>query len=295
MLQSARRARSRERRGRTTTSQGSGFAVRIGGEVLILTAAHCVQEGMGLEVALQADSFEARHKATVVGRAPHGLDLALLRLPEDVSAGLAPLELASDPVQLGEFAIAIGMPDNLRPAVSLGIISGVSYFLMREAREADLDRRGPATDPVYVVTDAAFAGGMSGGPLLDSDGRVVGVSTLVRQDKRGIGNYAISARRALEAAGEIRASEAEEAEAEAERGTTLTLVLFNYSVNKRARVERLLLGAGLDAAEANRAMMDAHRRGRGEVRTFDAADEAEARALADRLAAADLLVELRRD
>lgn len=291
------RARARERRGRGS-SQGTGVAVQVGSDLFILTSAHCVPEGMGVEVRLQSDEFEGGYEAAVIGRAADGLDLALLRLPEEAisaqAGGLKPLEFAADACTLGEFAIAIGMAGNVRPAISLGIISGVSDFLTQSSKSADREARGPRPDPVYVVTDAAMAGGMSGGPLLSAEGKLLGINTLVRPDQRGIGNYAISAARALEAVTEI-AARAPSLAGEAEPvGTELTLFLFNDRVNKRARVEGVLKRAGLEATEANRAMMDAHRTGRGVVRSFPMEAKDEAEALRAQLADGDLLVEVQR-
>lgn len=285
------RARARERRGRGS-SQGTGIAVQIDSETLILTSAHCVPEGMGVEVSLHTDGYEASYEAELVGRATDGLDIALLRLPE--AANLGPLDFAQGSCDLGEFAIAIGMAGNIRPAVSLGIISGVSDFLTEASRSADREARGPNADPAYVVTDAAMAGGMSGGPLLSAQGQLLGVNTLVRPDQRGIGNYAISATRALEAATEIASRAAVADEGELTGTEELTLFLFNDRVNKRARVEGVLKRAGIEEAEAHRAMMDAHRTGRGIVRAFPIVAKSEAEALRDQLADGDLLVELQR-
>ena len=288
------RARARERRGRST-GQGSGIAVRYGEETFVLTSAHCLQGGMGVEVSLASDSFEHQHEATVIGRGADGLDLAVLRIPAAAAVSLTPLEFATTAPTLGEFAIAIGNAGNIRPAVSLGIVSGVSDFLMKESQVADRERRGPKPDPPYVVTDAALAGGMSGGPLLNDEGLVMGVCTLVRPQQGGIGNYAISALRASEALVEIMA----EADSLPTTGNQLTLYLCNDRVNKRSRVEGVLKKAGLDDDAARSAMMAAHRTGRGAVRTWqisDAADEteAEAEALRAELAKGDLLVELER-
>ena len=290
------RARARERRGRST-GQGSGIAVRHGDETFVLTSAHCLQGGMGVEVSLASDAFEARHEATVIGRGADGLDLAVLRIPAAAAASLTPLEFATRAPALGEFAIAIGNAGNIRPAVSLGIVSGVSDFLMEESQAADRERRGPKPDPPYVVTVAALAGGMSGGPLLNDEGLVIGVCTLVRPQQGGIGNYAISALRASEALVEI----AGRADSPPSTGNQLTLYLCNDRVNKRSRVEGVLKRAGLDDDAARSAMMTAHRTGRGAVRTWHISDpesegkaEAEAEALRAELIKGDLLVEIER-
>ena len=271
--------------------------MRHGDETFVLTSAHCLQGGMGVEVSLASDAFEARHEATVIGRGADGLDLAVLRIPAAAAASLTPLEFATRAPALGEFAIAIGNAGNIRPAVSLGIVSGVSDFLMEESQAADRERRGPKPDPPYVVTDAALAGGMSGGPLLNDEGLVIGVCTLVRPQQGGIGKYAISALRASEALVEI----AGRADSPPSTGNQLTLYLCNDRVNKRSRVEGELKRAGLDDDAARSAMMTAHRTGRGAVRTWHISDpesegkaEAEAEALRAELIKGDLLVEIER-
>mmetsp|Transcript_8722 Transcript_8722/g.19015 ORF Transcript_8722/g.19015 Transcript_8722/m.19015 type:complete len:177 (-) Transcript_8722:492-1022(-) len=141
--------------------------------------------------------------------------------------------------------------------------------------------------PLYLVTDAAFAGGMSGGPLLDHAGRVVGINTLVRPELRGIGNYAISSNVAMKAIEDIvaRASSPE-------LPSSIKLVLYNDRFNTRARVSTQLQAAGLSAADAEEAMLAAHQTGRGVIREFESVEEAEE--MRAKLAAADLLVEVMR-
>ena len=88
--------------------------------------------------------------------------------------------------------IALGHPSGLRGAVTLGVVSGKadlpicisSVPQVLAAGDADEDKPGGEGDTTvpYLVTDAALAGGMSGGPLLDPSGAMVGVSTFVRPE-----------------------------------------------------------------------------------------------------------------
>ncbi len=304
---------------RNTTAQGSGFVVSVDGDRYILTSAHVAAGGTTVEVSLPADNFAVRHSASVVGRAP-GEDLAVLALDDaGVASGLAPLEFGdSEALRPGCFVIALGHPSGIRGAVTLGVLSGrVELPPLDSAAgsardgdgEDDADARG-ATVP-FLMTDAALAGGMSGGPLCSEDGRVIGVSTLVDGRLRGLGNLAICGDRARRAAEAIVARKNAETTSACRE---IRLVLYNDRFNTRARVLGTLREAGLSEEEANAAMMGAHTSGRGVVRTFPtggAADVAgddgrgacasrtdEAVEMAERLradlAAADLLVELER-
>jgi S1-C subfamily serine protease len=294
---------------RNTTAQGSGFVVNALGVPRILTSAHVAAGGMTVEVAFSKDGYTERHNATVVGRAPGGEDLALLDLDGGKAIDCPALTLGdSDALRLGEFVIALGHPSGLRGAVTLGVVSGKVTLpvssVPQELTASDADeetRSGEGATVPYLVTDAAFAGGMSGGPLLDPSGAVVGVSTFVRPELRGLGNYAIASNRAAKVIEEIAQAAAGEA---ARFCVGFRVLLFNDRFNKRAHVEAVLKEGGLSAEEARVAMMSAHTMGRGVVRTFDvvrsigdreddvrAASE-QAEALRAALAAADLLVEV---
>jgi len=274
-------------------------------------------------VALPSDGFEERINATVVGRAPAGEDLALLKLSGGRDADLMPLKFGDpDALRLGSFLVALGHPGGLRGAVTLGVLCGrqslppfsVPPELVApqgaggeegaEGAEGAEGSAEPQPDLVphlvpHLVTDAALAGGMSGGPLCDAEGAVVGVNVLVRPDLGGLGNLAIDGghvRAAIRSICALRAATQGEC-----RG--LRLVLFNDRFNRRRRVEKVLKGVGLTAAEATAAMMAAHTTGRGTIREFglseatgDEAAETEqaAEEMRAALEAADLLIELER-
>lgn len=295
---------------RNTSAQGSGFVVAVNGTRYILTSAHVAAGGMTVEVAFPADGFTKRHNASVVGRAPGGEDLALLALNDaKVVESLAPLDFGdSGSLRPGCFVIALGHPSGIRGAVTLGVLSGrmelpsfgsATGSAEQDGGENDDDAAAAGTKKTpFLVTDAALAGGMSGGPLCGDDGRVYGVNTLVDGRLRGLGNLAISSDRAREVVLAIAAQKEVESQSRAIR-----LLLFNDRFNSRARVLGVLQEAGLSEEEANAAMMGAHTSGRGVVRVFGrAADgtpltdetlEAAEKLRAD-LAARDLLVELER-
>ena len=105
-------------------------------------------------------------------------------------------------------------------------------------------------------------GGMSGGPLLNVNGEVVGVNTLNRMDLRGLGNLFIESNALREAITAVLDNAQRASEAKA-----LRVVLYNDPFNKRARVAKVLTSvAGLTKKEADSSMMAAHTTGRGLVK-----------------------------
>jgi serine protease Do len=140
---------------------GSGSGVIVRPDGVILTNAHVVGMSRTVRVGL-ADG--RRVEGRVVGRDP-SLDVAIVRI--DVpNAPVAPIG-DSDGLEVGQTAIAIGNPLGLERTVTTGVISAVNR-----------SPRGIALDGL-IQTDAAISPGNSGGPLLDSRGRVIGINTAV--------------------------------------------------------------------------------------------------------------------
>ncbi len=143
--------------------KGSGFLVDAEG--LIVTNAHVV--GGAERVSVTVAGAPPREGEVV--RLDAATDLALVRI-EDAS-GLRPLALAtSRPVSVGDPVIAIGAPFGLDRSVSAGIVSGL-------ARQ--IPGAGGGTITGAIQTDAALNPGNSGGPLLASDGSVIGVTARI--------------------------------------------------------------------------------------------------------------------
>ena len=166
---------------------GSGFVIRADG--LIVTNRHVIAGARSVQVKL-ADGREL--PAKVVG-ADAATDIALLR----VSAGSLPaLRLgSSENIAVGEAVIAIGNPFGLGQSVTAGIISARGRTL-----EAD-----PYID--FLQTDAAINAGNSGGPLLSTDGAVIGVTSVIFSPNGGsIGlGFAIPAETVASVIGELEA------------------------------------------------------------------------------------------
>jgi S1-C subfamily serine protease len=143
--------------------QGSGFILDKQGH--ILTNNHVIDNAQRVEVTLFGDKH--KYKATVVG-VDKGHDLALLQINN--APNLQPATLAeSQSLTVGQRVYAIGNPFGLSGTMTRGIISAIRSI------------RGPNNNPIEdaIQTDAAVNPGNSGGPLLNSRGEVIGITTLI--------------------------------------------------------------------------------------------------------------------
>ncbi len=141
---------------------GAGFVIDATG--LILTSRHVVS---GAQRIIVSAPGRAPIDAKVVGQ-DEATDTALLRVAWQ---GLKPLP-TGDPrrLQRGQWVLAVGSPYSLGNSWSAGIVSGLGRTNVGV---------GPRTLRDFIQTDAAANLGNSGGPLLDADGRVVGVMTAI--------------------------------------------------------------------------------------------------------------------
>jgi S1-C subfamily serine protease len=143
---------------------GTGVVVSQDGE--ILTNSHVVDGASTIHVRLAGETEPI--DATVLA-SDAGNDLALLHIAR---SGLRPVTFApSSEVELGDEVLAIGFALDLDgdPTVTLGIVSALDRTIISD--EGALDG--------LIQTDAAISSGNSGGPLLDAEGRVVGINTAV--------------------------------------------------------------------------------------------------------------------
>ncbi len=156
---------------------GSGFLIDDEGH--IVTNNHVVEGATKVEVRL--GSSDTEHEAEVVGADP-ATDVALLKI--DVPADQQhPLELGnSAKVQVGDPVVAIGNPFGLDRTVTAGIVSA----LQRQIQAPN----GFSISHV-IQTDAAINPGNSGGPLIDAEGKVIGINSQIQTGGSGDGNVGI--------------------------------------------------------------------------------------------------------
>ena len=181
-------------RERTQAGLGSGFVVD--GQGHILTNHHVVRGASRIEVV---DQSGRRHGAELVG-SDEITDLAVIRI-QDGALPVSPLG-DSDDIFVGEPAIAIGNPSgyqlaNTEATVTTGVVSGIGRDILSDRQEvlyADM-----------IQTDAAINPGNSGGPLVNAEGRVIGVNSSIFSlsgGSEGLG-FAIPINRALHVAAEL--------------------------------------------------------------------------------------------
>jgi S1-C subfamily serine protease len=150
---------------------GSGFVIDKSGHVV--TNYHVVENASRVEVSFSGND---EMPATVVGTDP-STDIAVLRITGAQNRSLTPLDLGSSAgVEVGDAVVAIGNPFGLERTVTAGIVSA----LQRQITAPN----GFAIDEV-IQTDAAINHGNSGGPLLNADGRVIGVNSQIESESGG--------------------------------------------------------------------------------------------------------------
>jgi S1-C subfamily serine protease len=144
----------------------------------VLTNEHVVAQATAVEVELASLD---RIPAKVVYADPL-LDLALLDL-ETVPSDLTPVEFSEREPVAGQWVMAVGQPFGLGHTVTVGVISGLARDYVDLGRPPGLREDGMWS---FIQTDASINIGNSGGPLVDADGLVVGITTAVRADGQGL-------------------------------------------------------------------------------------------------------------
>ena len=168
--------------GEPQLERSSGSGVIVDADGYIVTNAHVVENATRIEVELPVEPGGAppgrsilKRRGRTVGAQivaiDHETDLAVVKVD---AQGLPTLTFGdSDGLRPGQLVLAFGSPLGLESSVSMGVVSAVARQLTPE-------------DPmIYIQTDATINPGNSGGALVDADGRLVGINTLIYSQSGG--------------------------------------------------------------------------------------------------------------
>ena len=141
---------------------GTGSGVIISEDGYIVTNNHVVKDASDLEITL---NNKKTYKAKLIGT-DSKMDIALLKIDADTKLPYTAFA-NSDNVKVGEWVLAIGNPYNLNSTVTAGIVS---------AKARNLDSNGIQS---FIQTDAAVNPGNSGGALVNTNGELIGINTMI--------------------------------------------------------------------------------------------------------------------
>jgi serine protease Do len=157
-----------------TKQRGSGSGMIIDPEGYIVTAFHVIEGAKRIRVEVDSKAYGAASPDQVTDVESHSsMDARIVGTFKDADLAVLKIDARdlrcltfseSDQLKQGQLVVALGSPDGLRNSVSLGVVSSV-------ARQIE-----PDDSMVYVQTDAALNHGSSGGPIVDVQGRIVGMS-----------------------------------------------------------------------------------------------------------------------
>ena len=150
--------------GRSSSASSSGSGVLISSDGEVVTNYHVIDKARTIRCLLNdGRAFDAR----IVG-SDKDTDLALLRLqlPENTPP-LSFAEFTRKDITEGDFVMALGAPWGLNRSISIGIIACANRYLP-----------GHSLYSLWYQSDVAISPGNSGGPMIDTDGRIVGINTL---------------------------------------------------------------------------------------------------------------------
>ena len=229
----------------TETSLGSGVVISEDG--YIITNNHVVEGADALRVTIDGQEYDAE----VVGTDPSS-DLAVVKAKD--ASGLTAVELGdSDNLTIGEWVMSIGSPFGLEQSVATGIVSATNRS---QIMDSSTDAYGQSESTVYtnmIQTDAAINPGNSGGALVDANGKLIGINTLITSysgNYSGVG-FAIPVNYAMGIAQQIIDGETP---SHAQLGVTMSTVnkqladRYGFAVDEGAYVSAVERDSGADKA-----------------------------------------------
>ena len=226
----------------TKASLGSGVVLSEDG--YIITNYHVIEGADALKVTIVSNEYDAE----LVG-SDESSDIAVIKA-KGVS-GLTPIDIGdSDNLTVGEWVMSIGSPFGLEQSVATGIVSATSRSQIMSAE----DGSGEYTIyPNMIQTDAAINPGNSGGALVDSQGRLIGINTMITSysgNYSGVG-FAIPVNYAISLAQQIIEGKTP---THAQLGVTLSSVdqntasRYGFAVSEGAYISSVSSGSGAEKA-----------------------------------------------
>ena len=235
--------------GSSTTQTATGSGVVISKDGYIITNEHVTADGTTYEVNVNGKTLNAK----LVG-ADSSSDVAVLKV--DTDEELTAIELAdSDTIRTGEWVMSIGSPFGLEQSVATGIISATS-----RSQIADSSNSESSTTKIYpnmIQTDAAINPGNSGGALVNENGQLIGINTLITSSSgnySGVG-FAIPVNYAIGIARDLIEGKTPTYAQLGVSCTTITETIakrYGFGVSAGAYVSQVTSGSGADAAGIQR-------------------------------------------
>lgn len=182
----------------TSDAEGVGSGVVLDTDGNILTNYHVIEGAQAISVSVGGESYDA----TVVG-SDESSDLAVIKINPN-GATLTPIEVGdSSSLQVGDWVMSLGSPFGLEQSVSTGIVSSLYRSTMMQSTS------GNTIYTNLIQTDATINPGNSGGALVDDEGKLVGINSLIESysgSSSGVG-FAIPGNYAVEVAQKIISGE----------------------------------------------------------------------------------------
>ena len=234
----------------TETSLGSGVVLSSDG--YIVTNYHVIEGADALKVTIEGEEYDA----DIIGSDPSS-DIAVIKAKN--ASGLTAMELGdSDDLTVGEWVMSIGSPFGLEQSVATGIVSATnrSQIMDNSSNSNQYGQQQSSTTTVYtnmIQTDAAINPGNSGGALVDKDGKLIGINTLITSysgNYSGVG-FAIPANYAVNLAQQIIEGKTP---THAQLGVSLSTInaqtaqRYGFSVDEGAYIAAVSSGSGADSA-----------------------------------------------
>ena len=228
---------------------GSGVVLTEDG--YILTNYHVIEGAEAIKVTIEGVEYDAE----VVGSDPSS-DLAVIKAVD--ASGLTPADIGdSDSLVQGEWVMTVGSPFGLEQSVATGVVSATSRSRIVDDSSSTYGYGSSSSEitiyPNMIQTDAAINPGNSGGALVDADGKVIGINTLIESysgNYSGVG-FAIPINYAINIADQIIDGKTP---THAKLGVSLTNVTssvakrYNLAVDYGAYVTEVVSGSGADNA-----------------------------------------------